>query len=172
MRENKFGRNQEHFWVVGLDQSAKILFIELIGLGRQNRVHADAPTVFRMAIYKMAVRVILVHNHPGGQLQPSQNDIDATDGLYKAGKILQIEVADHLIINETDYFSFADHGLMEEIRKSGKYELLGDKEKELLKIREKHEEKLSIARKMKSDGLPEDVIRKYTGLRKVDLEEL
>ena len=71
LRENKIGRNQEHFWVIGLDNQNKILFIELVGLGAVNRVGANPPDVFRMGIYKLAVGMILVHNHPSGNLKPS-----------------------------------------------------------------------------------------------------
>ncbi|MEP2510515.1 MAG: JAB domain-containing protein [Reichenbachiella sp.] len=74
LRENKIRRNQEHFWIVGLDNSQKILFIELIGLGAVNRVNANPPDVFRMGIYKLAVRMILVHNHPSGTLELSNDD--------------------------------------------------------------------------------------------------
>ena len=81
LRENKIGRNQEHFWAIGLDNQNKILFIELIGLGAVNRVNANPPDVFRMGIYKLAVRMILVHNHPSGQLKPSDEDIDFTDKM-------------------------------------------------------------------------------------------
>ena len=86
--------------------------------------------------------------------------------------MLLIEVIDHLIISETEFFSFAKKGEMENIKVSGKYELLNDEQKELLKLKEKHEEKISIARKMLKDGVDINTIKKYTGLRKVDLEEL
>src|SRR5689334_23076879 len=90
-RENKLGRNQEHFWVVGLNNANKILFIELIGLGRQNRVNANPPDVFRMAIYKLAIKLILVHNHPSGELKPSQADRLFTDRILKVGEIINID---------------------------------------------------------------------------------
>ena len=172
LRENKFGRDQEHFWVVGLDNASKILFIELIGLGRSNRVHTDAPTLFRMAIYKMASRVILVHNHPSGNLTPSDSDIDFTDHKYKSGKILLVEVIDHLIIDEKSFYSFADKGVLSIIKNSGKYEVLLEDQKELLKLKVEHENSLTIAKKMLKDGMSIDIIKKYTGLRKVDIEEL
>ena len=97
MRENKIRRNQEHFWVVGLDNQNKILFIELIGLGRVNRVGANPPDVFRMGIYKLAVSMVLVHNHPSGNLEPSQADKDFTDRLLKVGQLINIEVLDHTL---------------------------------------------------------------------------
>ncbi|MEX0363400.1 MAG: JAB domain-containing protein, partial [Allomuricauda sp.] len=100
LRENKIRRNQEHFWVVGLNGKNKIQFIELIALGAVNRVNVDPPDVFRMAIYKLATKVIFVHNHPSGSVEISKGDQEVTDRLFKVGKLINIEVADHLIITE------------------------------------------------------------------------
>ena len=179
LRENKIRRSQEHFWVVGLDKHDKILFIELIGLGANNRVGADPPDVFRMAIYKLAVKTVMVHNHPTGTLEPSQADIDFTDRLLKVGKLINIEVADHLIISEKDYLSFEDEGLMEQIRNSGLFEIV---KRDQLEIKEwkmklelervEHEKAMAIAKKMLEDGVDMDTIKKYTGLRKWDIRKL
>ena len=108
LRENKIRRNQEHFWVVGLNHNNKILFVELIGLGASNRVNADPPDVFRMAIYKLASKLILVHNHPSGTHEVTDADITFTDHMLKVGKLIKVEVLDHLVITETNYTSFAD----------------------------------------------------------------
>src|SRR6266550_905671 len=70
LRENKISRAQEHFWVVGLDNKNKILFIELVALGAQNRLEAKPSDIFRMTIYKLAIKVIFVHNHPSGEIKP------------------------------------------------------------------------------------------------------
>jgi len=70
---------------------------------------------------KNASRVIAVHNHPSGMLAPSEEDIDLTDRLIQVGKILDIVVADHLIISTTTYTSFRGNGLMDELEKSLKY---------------------------------------------------
>src|SRR5690606_40012143 len=75
LRENKIRRNQEHFWVVGLNNKNKILFIELISLGAVNSVQVNPPEVFRMAIYKMAVKMILVHNHPSGRPEEHTSEL-------------------------------------------------------------------------------------------------
>ncbi|GAA0894808.1 hypothetical protein GCM10009122_44900 [Fulvivirga kasyanovii] len=179
LRENKIRRNQEHFWVVGLDNKNKILFIELISLGAVNRVQVAPPEIFRMAIYKLAVQMILVHNHPSGELTPSEGDKDVTDKMIKAGQMLNIEVIDHLIISEKEYFSMADKDIIEELKNSHNYVLM-DREKALLvsmKIdaaREKggKENSLEIARKMLSDGLPIDTIVKYTGLSEKEIAAL
>lgn len=179
LRENKIRRNQEHFWVIGLDNSNKILFIELIGLGQVNRVNANPPEVFRMGIYKLAVKMILVHNHPSGQLKPSQADLDVTDRMLKVGKLISINVLDHLIITEESYTSFRDEGIMDKLSKSGLFEVV---ERDKIEIQEwklkmekdKSEQKkaLEIAKKLKDSGMDEKIIKKMTGLRLFEIREL
>lgn len=112
----------------------------------------------------------LVHNHPSGTMRPSNADKDFTDRAFKSGRLLAIDMIDHLIISEKKFFSFAKKGEMEIIKVSGKYELLNDEQKELMKLKAKHDMQLNIARKMLKDGLSIDIIKKYTGLRKVDIE--
>lgn len=179
MRENKIRRNQEHFWVIGLDNANKVLFIELIGLGQVNRVNANPPEVFRMGIYKLAVSMILVHNHPSGNLKPSKSDVDATDRMLKVGKLISINVLDHLIITEESYTSFKNEGIMDQLKKSGLYEVV---EREKVEIKEwqlkmekdkaKHENSLEIAKKLKESGMDEKTIKKMTGLYLRDIREL
>lgn len=179
LRENKIRRNQEHFWVVGLNSKNKILFIELISLGAVNRVEVDPPEVFRMGIYKLAVKMILVHNHPSGEVEPSAADMDLTDHMMKVGQLIKIDVSDHLIISKDKFLSFRDEGLMELLVKTGKYEVI-DKEKaqlqqwklDLEKERAEKKRTLEIAKKMKVDGLDDDTIKKYTGLNKWDIKKL
>lgn len=172
MRESKIRRNKEHFWVVGLDNHNTILFVELVSLGGINAVTIKAHEFFSIAVHKQAVKVILVHNHPSGELSPSPADLDTTDRLLKSGNILHIEVIEHLIINETEFFSFVDSGTLEKLKNSGNYEVTSTEQRELAKLKTEHEKALAIARKMLKEGLDHDVIRKVTGLRKVDLEDM
>jgi DNA repair protein RadC len=176
LRENKIRRNQEHFWVVGLDNSNKILFIELIGLGTVNRVNTNPPDIFRMGIYKLAVKMILVHNHPSGNIEPSKTDKDFTDKILKVGKLINIEVIDHLIISEEKYTSFADKGIIKELQKSGLFEIVDSEKKALedwrIKTERERSVKIDIAKKMIKDGVDIDVIKKYTGLTKWDIKKL
>ncbi len=172
LRENKIRRNQEHFWVIGLDNANKILFIELIGLGQVNRVNANPPDVFRMGIYKLAVRMILVHNHPSGNVNPSKADLDFTDRLFKVGKLISIEVLDHLVITEESYTSFSEEGIMDKLKKSGLYEVV-EREKietkewqlKMEKERGEKEKALAIAKRLKEMDMDEKDIKKATGLR-------
>jgi len=178
-RENKLGRSQEHFWVIGLNNAGKILFIELIGLGRQNRVTANPPDVFRMAIYKLAIKLIMVHNHPSGQMKPSEADRLITDRMIKVGEIINVDVIDHIIISEKEHFSFCDAGIIAELKKSDTWRII---EKEELELREyklklveekaQHENSLTIGRKMKADGMNEATIKRLTGLRLEEIRKL
>ena len=179
LRENKIGRNQEHFWVIGLDTQNKILFVELIGLGTVNRVNANPPDVFRMGIYKLAVKMILVHNHPSGQLSPSEADINLTDKMLKVGNIINIEVIEHLIISEKDYTSFADEGILQDLKNNGRYEIIDSDKAELQaykagleKKRILKENKIEIAKKLKKEGMDDEFIKKVTGLANRDILKL
>jgi len=179
LRENKIRRNQEHFWVVGLDNKNKILFIELIGLGAVNRVAADPSDIFRMAIYKLAVNMVLVHNHPSGSVEPSQADLDMTDRMLKVGKLINIEVIDHLVISEKNYTSFEDEAIMVKLRKSGLFEIVERDKVELKqwkidveKDKAKHLEKKAIAKNMKEAGMDEKTIKKMTGLYMHEIRKL
>ena len=179
LRENRLGRAQEHFWVVGLNQANKLLFVELIGLGRQNRVTANPPDVFRMAIYKLALKLVLVHNHPSGLLVPSTADIAFTDRIIKVGEIINVQVLDHLIISETEHCSFNSEGIMDRLRASDSWRLI---EREQLHVREwkqkmeakrlKYEQATEIAKRLKDKGMEEAEIRELTGLKLSDIRKL
>jgi DNA repair protein RadC len=102
----------EEFWILILNRANKVMAREQISLGGVAGTVVDAKVVFRKAIEGMASSIILVHNHPSGNLQPSQQDIDLTKKLKKAGETLDIAVLDHLIVTESGYFSFADESLL------------------------------------------------------------
>ncbi len=88
LRENKIGRSKEHFWVVCLSNSNRVLLIELISLGNAKKSIVDPTEIFSFALQKRAVKVIMVHNHPAGELQPSTDDEDITDRMYQVGLFL------------------------------------------------------------------------------------
>ncbi len=121
LRENKLDREKEHFWLVGLNNANKMLFVELISIGGVKSTTVEPMNVFRMSILKGAVNVILVHNHPSGEVIPSDTDLDLTDRLIQAGKIIDIAVIDHLVISENTYMSFGNTGRMKELEESTKW---------------------------------------------------
>jgi DNA repair protein RadC len=175
LRENKIRRSQEHFWVIGLNSGNKILFIELVSLGATNRVEIAPAEVFRMAIYKSAIKMILVHNHPSGNVKISEADRDLTDRMIKSGNMLAIEVLDHLVITEKGYTSFVDIGVMDELRQSGRYELI-DKEKgwlqEMKLEAERDKRTREVAANLIKAGVDIDTIKKATGLTKTEIKKL
>lgn len=101
---------QEHFFVVYLDINNRIIKDKLLFIGTLNYSLVHPREVFKEAYLNGAVRVVLVHNHPSGEVIPSKNDIDTTLNLKKVGKLLGIEVIDHIIIGDNKYYSLFENG--------------------------------------------------------------
>ena len=104
--------NHEEFWVILLGRSSKVLGKELISKGGLSGTIADPKIIFHIALQHQASGIILMHNHPSGNLKPSQQDISLTKNLSAAGKMLDIQIFDHLIITDNGYFSFGDENLL------------------------------------------------------------
>ncbi|MFQ1005884.1 JAB domain-containing protein [Gilliamella sp. CG22] len=121
LRDNQIDQEKEHLWMIGMNQAGYILYIELIALGSYKSVDVEPMNVFRVAVMKNASRVILVHNHPSGSLTPSDADKNITDRLIQVGRILNIDLIDHLIITPKSYISFRSTKLMDELEQSLKY---------------------------------------------------
>lgn len=100
----------EEFWILLLNRANRVLSREQISQGGVTGTVADAKIIFRKALEGKATSIILFHNHPSGNLRPSQADIDLTRKLTEAGKNLEITVLDHIIVAERGYYSFADEG--------------------------------------------------------------
>lgn len=104
--------NHEEFWIVLLNRSNKVLSRHLISKGGQAGTIADPKIIFQTALENHSASIILSHNHPSGNLKPSQADLQLTRKLKDAGDLLDISVLDHLIFADSGYLSFADEGLM------------------------------------------------------------
>jgi len=102
----------EEFWVLLLNRANRITKKKQISLGGVAGTVADPKIIFKLALEELASGIILAHNHPSGNLTASLADIDLTKKLKEAGKLLDIQVLDHLIIAGKRYFSFADEGLL------------------------------------------------------------
>ena len=102
----------ESFKIVLLNRANKILGISTISQGGVSGTVADPKVIFQAALKANASSVILFHNHPSGQLKPSQQDISLTKKIKEGGKLLEISVLDHLIITDVGFYSFADEGKM------------------------------------------------------------
>jgi DNA repair protein RadC len=106
---------KKEIFMVLLLNSANILLRDLrISEGTLNASLVHPREVFQAAISEPAASIILMHNHPSGEVQPSMEDKNITQRLIQSGKLLDIPVIDHVIIGENGYFSFKEEGLLEE----------------------------------------------------------
>lgn len=102
----------EEFWVILLNRANRVLKKYQISQGGVAGTVADPKIIFKVALEELASGIILAHNHPSGNLKASQADVDLTKKLAAGGRLLEIQVLDHLIIAGQKYFSFADEGLI------------------------------------------------------------
>jgi DNA repair protein RadC len=102
----------ESFKILILNRSNRIIGMKEISSGGISGTVADPKVIFAIALKCLGSAIICCHNHPSSNLKPSQQDISITKRLVEAGKILDLQVLDHLIISKDDYYSFGDEGLM------------------------------------------------------------
>ena len=112
IKEKVTSDNKEHFFVISLDSRNKILGIDPISIGTLTASLVHPRETFESAIRKHAAQIIIAHNHPSGSLEPSEDDLKITKRLIEAGKIMGIEVLDHLIITKTSFMSFKEEGMI------------------------------------------------------------
>jgi DNA repair protein RadC len=103
-------RKQEHFLCATINGANEILNIRVVSMGLIDRTPVHPREVFADALSDRASAVIVAHNHPSGDLEPSPSDINITTQLKAAGSIVGIELLDHIIFNRTGYFSFLEEG--------------------------------------------------------------
>ena len=108
IRENK----KEHFIIFYLDTRNHEIKRDIISVGCLNANLVHPREVFEPAIRNLAASVIVAHNHPSGNLEPSQEDLDLTKRLVGAGKLLGIELLDHVIVSKDGFSSFKEKGLI------------------------------------------------------------
>lgn len=101
----------EEFWVLFLNNSNKVISKSQLSKGGISGTIVDVRLVFKLALENGATGLILCHNHPSGNLQPSDADRQITKKIKQAGDSLDVKVLDHLIITETKYYSFVDEGI-------------------------------------------------------------
>lgn len=101
---------REEFIVIALNRANKVLGFYKISSGGVAGTVADPKVIFQFALLCNASRLILSHNHPSGNLQPSAGDRDITEKLVKGGRVLDIEVLDHIIVTSEGYKSFSEEG--------------------------------------------------------------
>ncbi|GAB3510145.1 JAB domain-containing protein [Emticicia fontis] len=104
--------SHEQFWVLLLNRANEIIRPFQVSIGGVAGTVADPKIIFKSAIEYLASAIILVHNHPSGNLTPSQADLDLTKRVKEAGRLLDIPILDHLIFGDNGYYSFADKGIL------------------------------------------------------------
>jgi len=108
---------KEKFIVVNLDTKNKILCFEVVAIGSIGTIQLRPMEVFRTSILVNAASAIVMHNHPSGDAEPGQADIEFTKKLCRISQDLGLSLLDHLIIGVGEYYSFADKGIMSDIIK-------------------------------------------------------
>jgi len=181
MRESKIERELEHFWVVSLSIILRIRIVELVSLGSIDQALITPQQVFRIPLNKGAKSIILVHNHGSGNLRPSREDMDVTNLLIQIGENHNIQVVIEQLQKSKKYVP--RFILEKEAQKIG--EEIGEERGEKRGLRKgriegkregkkegKKEKAIETAEKMLKDGLSIEVISKYTGLEKHEIERL
>ncbi|MFM9944634.1 MAG: DNA repair protein RadC [Bacteroidia bacterium] len=105
-------KQYEEFWMISLNRASALISARRISDGGITGTVVDIRRIFKLALEENAISIILAHNHPSGNLKPSDADIKITRSLVEAGNIMNIQVKDHLIISNNGFFSFADEGLI------------------------------------------------------------
>ena len=103
---------KEIFYVIGLDIRNNIQYIEIVSIGTLTASLVHPRETFRIAIMKNTAQIIIAHNHPSGEVDPSEDDLKITKRLVDAGKLIGIEVLDHLIFTQLNYLSFKEKHLL------------------------------------------------------------
>ncbi|MDN3705933.1 DNA repair protein RadC [Myroides ceti] len=102
----------EEFWMLMLNNDQRIIGKSQLSSGGLTSTIVDVRILFKRALEAMATSIILVHNHPSGQLKPSASDKEITHKIKEAGKVLDIKLLDHIIVTQHDYLSFADENII------------------------------------------------------------
>lgn len=103
---------QENFYIILLKRSNQIISVKQISIGGISGTLVDPKIIFRFALEESASSIVLCHNHPSGNIKPSQPDIDITNKIKNGAKYFDISILDHVIFTNNAYFSFADEGLL------------------------------------------------------------
>ncbi len=112
IRPNLMDLPHEEFWVILLNRANVVMRKTAISRGGVAGTVADPKMIFKEALEQLASSIILVHNHPSGNRNPSAADIQLTKKLKEAGNFLDLPILDHLIFAESGYYSFADEGML------------------------------------------------------------
>ena len=104
--EDNIDQDKEHFYVMHLDIRSRVNLVELVSLGTLDSSLVHPRETFRRAIMQGSARIIVAHNHPSGEVDPSDTDTETTKKLLAAGELLGIRMQDHIIFAKDKFFSF------------------------------------------------------------------
>jgi len=104
--------HHEEFWVIMLNRANRVIRMKRVSIGGISGTVADVKIIFKEAIDQMASALILAHNHPSGNRNPSEQDVRLTRKMKESGQLLDIPVLDHIIFAEDKYYSFADEAML------------------------------------------------------------
>lgn len=110
MKQYLLDKAHEEFWILLLNRANDVMRTIQVSVGGVSGTVADVKMIFKLAIDHLASSIILVHNHPSGQLRPSQADRQLTAQVKEAGRMLDIPVLDHMIFTDNGFYSFLDSG--------------------------------------------------------------
>src|SRR5690606_9531690 len=102
----------EEFWAIFLNQSNKVIHISKLTQGGITQSVVDVRILFKTVLDHYSTGIIIANSHPSGRVRPSRDDMNITQKIHEAGKLLNVQLLDHLIITQSSYFSFSDEGLL------------------------------------------------------------
>lgn len=113
MKLHPFEKDKEYFWVMGITRRNTVRYIDLVSIGSMTFTVAEPREIFRQAIHQaVGGGIIIFHNHPSGNIQPSDADIKLTRKVKEAGRIIGIQLIDHIIFSDEGHYSFANEGML------------------------------------------------------------
>jgi DNA repair protein RadC len=186
LRDERAAIQLENFWVIGLAEDHRLLFVDWVDMNRAHNDKERALQVFSLALQKRAPQLVLCHNREERPLRVSESDRLFSDQLLQFSEILQLTVVDHLLICETEFISLQERGVLDELRQDFQYqpshELTQHLRVEAIKytqrrVREAKDlatriEKLRIAKALKYNGIDESAIIIATGVTAAELGRL
>ena len=111
-KENLMDLPHEEFWLLMLKHNNEVIKKQMISKGGVSGTVVDPKIIFKLALEETASKIIIIHNHPSGNLSPSEQDKKITRKIKQAGEVLDIELLDHLIFTNESFFSFSKEGIM------------------------------------------------------------
>jgi DNA repair protein RadC len=108
--QDEIDQDKEHFIVIGLKRNNCIRFVDIVSVGILTGTIVHPREVFRRSILHACNSIVVAHNHPSGNLQPSTADDAITRNIKEAGKIIDIQLTDHIIFSNEGHYSYADEG--------------------------------------------------------------